>query len=339
MHRYLLTLGTCCAVVALSATACGNPTATSVGAGTSPINVIVPDAGNFTSGMPIYVALAQGFFTRQHLSVTVVSTTGGATNVAAALAGRGAVGVDTGPVSVLAADKNGANLKILGADTTGMDILFFAKAGGPIKSIKDLSGKKVGYSAPGSSSEVAFDEVNAVLKSDGLKPAVGVPIGGPPQQYTAVETGQISAGFTAAPNLFNQVNSGKIKLLTGMSSYPSYRDVAVRVIFGSGSYIQSHPDRVKGFLAAWHEAWTWAFSHEAQAMADWQRGAKLTESVTDLRSGFTYYDANTQRLVPLDGIRRDVADAVGLGVLKTPLTARQIAADVQTGLATAASGQ
>ena len=103
----------------------------------------MPDSGNFTSGMPIYVAIAQGFFQKEGLSVTVVNTTGGATNVAAALAGKGAVGVDTGPVSVLKAPTlHGADLKILAADTTGMDILFFAKKGSGITSIKNLFGQE-----------------------------------------------------------------------------------------------------------------------------------------------------------------------------------------------------
>src|ERR1700691_2840263 len=232
MNKSRIRAGAGLAAVALGAAACGNPTATKAAVGTSPINVIVPDAGNFTSGMPVYVGLAQKFFAKQHLSVTVINTTGGATNVAAVLAGKGAIGVDTGPVSVIAADLHGADLKILGADTTGMDILFFAKAPGPVTSIRDLSGKKVGYSSPGSSSEVALDQVDAVLKADGLPPAQGVPIGGPPQEDTPVETGQVAAGFTAAPNLFSQVDSGGIRLLTSVASYPAYKDVAVRVIFG-----------------------------------------------------------------------------------------------------------
>jgi NitT/TauT family transport system substrate-binding protein len=326
------------AAVALAAAACGNPTATKAAAGTSPINVIVPDAGNFTSGMPVYVGLAQKFFARQHLSVTVVNTTGGATNVAAVLAGKGAIGVDTGPVSVIAADLHGADLKILGADTTGMDILFFAKAPGPVTSIRDLSGKKVGYSSPGSSSEVALDQVDAVLKADGLPPAQGVPIGGPPQEYTAVETGQVAAGFTAAPNLFSQVDSGGIRLLTSVASYPAYKDVAVRVIFGSASFVRAHPAEVRGFLTAWHQAWAWAFAHHAAAMADWQRGARLTEPPSVLATGFRYYTSATQRLLPIDGLQRDVADAVQLGVLKAPMTTSQIADDVWTTYASGAAG-
>lgn len=322
-------------VLALTAAACSAPGATTGSSqpGLTSLNVIVPDSGNFTSGMPVYVAIAEGFFKKEGISVTVVNTTGGATNVAAAIAGKGAIGVDTGPVSVLSADLHGAGLKILAADTTGMDILFFAKKGSGITSIKDLAGKKVGYSSPGSSSEVALDQVNDDLKADGLAPAAGEPVGGPPQEYTAVETGQVAAGFTAAPNLFSDVDNGSIKLLTSINSYPAYADVAVRVIFGSGSFIAAHPQQVQGFLAAWWDAWTFAFANHAKAMTDWRNGADLAEPVSVLASGFDYYSARTQRLLPIDGLNRDVSDAVSMGVLKSTLSAGQLAAYTDTSFA------
>ena len=325
----------CATVLVLTAAACSAPTATSGGGqpGLASLNVIVPDSGNFTSGMPIYVAIAEGFFKKEGISVTVVNTTGGATNVAAALAGKGGIGVDTGPVSVLSADLHGANLKILAADTTGMDILFFARKGSGITSIKDLSGKTVGYSSPGSSSEVALDQVNDDLKADGLAPATGEAIGGPPQEYTAVETGQIAAGFTAAPNLFSDVDNGSIKLLTSVNSYPTYTDVAVRVIFASGSFIAAHPAQVQGFLTAWWDAWTFAFANHAKAMSDWKSGANLAEPVSVLESGFDYYSAQTQRLLPIDGLDRDVSAAVSMGVLKSTLSAAQIASYTDTSFA------
>lgn len=320
--------------IAVAIAGCSAPTTGSTAAkGTTAMNVIVPDPGNFTSGMPVYVGIAQGFFKAQGISVNVVDTTGGATNVAAVLAGKGAIGVDTGPVSVISADLHGAGLKILAADTTGMDILFFAKAGSGITALQDLSGKKVGYSSPGSSSEVALNAVNTILKSDGLSPTTGEAIGGPPQEYTAVETGQIDAGFTAAPNLFSDVDNGSIKLLTSMGTYPAYTDVAARVIFGSGSFISSNPGLVKGFLTAWQESWTYAFGHHAQAMADWKKGADLSESVSVLETGFDYYTATTQRLYPIDGLQRDISDAISLGVLKSALTSSQLNADMNTSFA------
>jgi NitT/TauT family transport system substrate-binding protein len=337
MPRSRLLLGLGCAALVLSAAACSNPTATQAVVGTSPLNVIVPLSGNFTSGLPVYVALKQGFFKKEHLSVTVVNTTGGATNVAAVLAGKGAIGVDTGPVSIIAADQHGANLKIIGADTTGMDILFFTKGTGPIKSIYDLAGRKVGFSAPGSSSEVALNQINSDLKAKGMKPAIGEVIGGPPMQLTAVMTNQVSAGFTAAPNLFSQVQSGSIRLLTSLSSYPAYSDVAVRVIFASGGYINSHPTQVREFLTAWSQAWAFVFAHHDQAMTDWQTGAKLTEPVPVLATGYTYYTPATQRLTPINGLSRDVSDAVSLGVLKAPLTSSQLAGYVDSTFAVPAS--
>jgi NitT/TauT family transport system substrate-binding protein len=344
MRRFRLTMGVGCAVLAVGVTACSNPTSTSSTSAQStakssssasatasePLNLIVPDPGNFTSGMPVYVAIAQGFFKQEHLDVTVVPTQGGATNVQAVIAGKGAIGVDTGPVSVMSADLHGADLKILGADTTGMDILFFVKSNSPIKTIYDLSGKKVGYSSPGSSSEVALDQVNALLKAKGMAPTTGVPLGGPPDELTGVDTGQVAAGFTAAPNLFADINSGQLRLLTSLSTYPAYKDVAVRVLFASGSYISSHPTQVQEFLTAWEEAWAYAFANHTQAMTDWQQGAKLSETPAVLATGFEYYTATTQSLYPIDGLQRDITDAVGLGVLKAPLTTSQLNADIDT---------
>lgn len=43
------------------------------------------------------------------------------------------------------------------------------------------------------------------------------------------------------------------------------------------------------------------------------------------------------RLLPLDGLQQDIGDAVALGVLKTPLTASQLASDLETGYAASAS--
>ena len=72
------------------------------------------------------------------------------------------------------------------------------------------------------------------------------------------------------------------------------------MIFGSGSYIKSHPTQVREFLTAWHEAWAFAFANHAKALADWRNGAKLTEPVSVLATGFSYYTPTTQRLLPMN---------------------------------------
>jgi ABC-type nitrate/sulfonate/bicarbonate transport system substrate-binding protein len=109
------------------------------------------------------------------------------------------------------------------------------------------------------------------------------------------------------------------------------------VIFGSGSYIKSHGAQVREFLTAWHEAWAFAFANHAKALADWRNGAKLSEPVSVLATGFSYYTPATQRLLPIDGLQQDISDAVSLGVLKAPLTASQLASDVESGYAASAS--
>ena len=47
-----------------------------------------------------------------------------------------------------------------------------------------------------------------------------------------------------------------------------------------------------------------------QALADWRNGAKLSEPVSVLATGFSYYTPATQRLLPIDGLQQDISDAV-----------------------------
>ena len=66
-------------VLALTAAACSAPGATTGSSqpGLTSLNVIVPDSGNFTSGMPVYVAIAEGFF-KKFTALDWVVTGGGA---------------------------------------------------------------------------------------------------------------------------------------------------------------------------------------------------------------------------------------------------------------------
>lgn len=318
---------------------CAPPTAEQGPSGGATVRVVLPHPTNFTVGLPYYVARDQGFFQRHGITTSPTFTSGGGSNVQAVIAGSADIGVETGPSAVLSADQHGANLKIIAATTTGLDVLLFSKADGPIKTTRDLSGKQVGYSEPGSSSQVAVDQMNASLRDGGVPPALGQAIGSPPAQLTAVQTGQIAAGWTVPPTFLDQVKAGKLRLLThGASDYPRYTNVAVRVAFVPAAYLQAHPDQVRGFLAAWHDAWEWSFAHQDEAIALWKRDASLNDPVDNLKQAFPYYSPRTQRLAPLDGFEQDVRDAVASGAIPAPLSTEQIGRIVDTSYAPASPG-
>lgn len=309
---------------ALGTTGCAlEPTVSAEGKapkGTEIVTFTLPHKGTLTTSLPYAVAQARGYFTQHGVAARPVYTEGGGSTVQTVIAGRIDVGMETGPAAVFSAYEHGAPVKIVAATTTGLDVLFFAKGNGPIRTMRDLSGKKVGFSEVGSSSAVGVDQVNAKLKAMGLKPAVGEPIGSPPDQLTAVQTGQIAAGFTAAPAMFDQIAAGKLRVVAQPKDFTSYRNVVARVAFVSDTYAGAHAKQLRGFLDAWHEAWQWSFKHPTQALRIYNRAFHSGENMATLRRALDLYHPSQLRLAPITGLRQTAADALRYKLIDKPLS-------------------
>src|ERR1035441_5625516 len=102
-------------------------------------------------GVPYAVALEKGLFKRNGVDVTgILTAAGGGTAVRNTLAG----GIPFGEVSLAAAVQainSGQKLIIIGAGAqTVSDQMWVVKKDSALTSIKDLVGKQVAYTAPGS---------------------------------------------------------------------------------------------------------------------------------------------------------------------------------------------
>jgi ABC-type nitrate/sulfonate/bicarbonate transport system substrate-binding protein len=83
----------------------------------------------------------------------------------------------------------------------------------PIRKLEDLASKKIAYSRPGSSTHMAALAIADQIKAKGLKPAEVVSLGGIPEVYTAVRTGQTDAGWSVAPFQLDLVEKGALRVL------------------------------------------------------------------------------------------------------------------------------
>ncbi|MGH3319040.1 MAG: ABC transporter substrate-binding protein [Streptosporangiaceae bacterium] len=325
------------AAAALLAAGCGVPggssSSTSSRSGAVTVKLALPHKGLLTTSLPYAVAKARGFFKDQGINVQPVYTSGGGSTVQTTIGGNTDIAVETGPSAVFSAYEHGAKLKIIGATMTGLDILFFVKESSPYHSLKDLSGKKVGYSEPGSSSNVAVDQVNARLKKMGRAPAKPEAVGSPPDQLTAVQTGQIAAGFTAAPLFFDKVAAGKLRIVAEPKDFPAYSDVAVRVAFTSADFAQQHAKAVRGFLAAWHKAWKWSFAHQKQATKIYKKAFDLDQDLASLRKSFDYYTPRMVRLAPVHGLDQAAKDALRFKLIEKPLSDKELSEILDTSYA------
>lgn len=292
-------------------------------AGLQPVHVAIPQPTLFTTAAPYHVGAAKGIYAANGISVTPIFTKGGGDNVQAVVAGSADIGVESGPMAILAAYVHGAPVKIIAASSTGLDLYWFSKGGSPYKTPRDLAGQKVGYSEPGSSSDLALRALNKILVAQGLKPAVGEPLGGPPAQLAAVKTGQVAAGFSAPPVFLDMVKSGDLQIVARASTLGEYRNVAIRVDFADSRFLAAHPDAVRRYLTAVREIWAYIFAHRDEAVSIWKEKAQLKADPALLKTVFDFYTPSMLVLSPLGGEDKIIEDSVAFKFIPAPLTPKQ----------------
>ncbi len=199
----------------------------------------------------------KGIFADEGLDVEVVFVKGGGDVLQTVIAGGGDIGVGTGTAGALAAVTKGAPLVIVGAEFTGAsDVFFYAKGSSDIKSFKDLDGKKLGISHPGSTTTTI---ASLLAKSEGVN-IEHVVTGGPPATITQVMTDQVDAGWSVYPIGLDKVDSGELRIIASGNDAPNMASQNARVSVASKDFAENHTDLLKRFYRAYGKVLDWAYS-------------------------------------------------------------------------------
>lgn len=139
------------------------------------------------------VARKMGYFRTEGLDVKVIPTQGSSYVTQEVITGHATYGMANGPADIIAYSKD-ASLRVPSCFQEKLIYEIGELRGGPIKSVSDLKGKTLGYTAVGSG-EVPY--ADAVLHKAGLVPGQDVkmiPIGdGTAQTMRALQTHQVDA--------------------------------------------------------------------------------------------------------------------------------------------------
>jgi NitT/TauT family transport system substrate-binding protein len=250
LARIGLVLGLAAAIVAWKATAARADTIT------------VTHWGGQFYGVPYAVAMDKGLFKKNCVDVTgILTAAGGGTAVRNTLAG----GIPFGEVSLAAAVQAinaGQKLIIIGAGAqTVSDQLWIVKKDSTLTSIKDLVGKKIAYTAPGSVSNMV---ALMALKANGITQAQVklVPAGDLGANLAAVSSGAVDAGFS--DELVYAQNKELVKPLFMVRDAMDPRMMQT-VMITTAEYAQGHPDIIRGLIAARREGLAYALAHPDEA--------------------------------------------------------------------------
>src|SRR6266853_865555 len=175
----------------------------------SAAKLTVTQYGRIIETLPWAVALEKGMFKQAGLDIDgITAGSGGGTSMRNLLASELPIGEVSTSVA-LAAAQTGINLKIIYTASNHVgELAWVAKPGSGINSIKDLAGKKVGFTNPKSTTEMV---VRYALHKEGLTDKVELlALGGLGPALTALAQGAVAAVPLTDPRMTTHPQDYKI---------------------------------------------------------------------------------------------------------------------------------
>jgi NitT/TauT family transport system substrate-binding protein len=287
------------------------------------IRLAVGQRGNWDTSVS-EIGQRAGIFKKHGLTLELLYTQGGGETQQAVISGSVEIGVAAGIMGVLGAYSKGAPVRIIGAETTGaQDLFWYVKADSPIKTLKDTDGKTISFSTNGSSTHGI---VMAYMKQYELK-AKPIATGGPPGTLTQVMSGQIDVGWAAPPFGLDQLDKNEIRIIASGNDATAFKGQTVRLLITNVQTLQSRKAVLDRYMKAYRETVEFMYRDPAalKIYAEFLgiSDAKAKRSRDDF---FPPESIDPDKIVGLDTILKD---AVALKYTAAELTKEQLTELIQ----------
>jgi NitT/TauT family transport system substrate-binding protein len=230
--------------------------------------------------LPTMLAEQLGEYKKAGLDVEVVDFKGGSQSLTAVIGGSADVVSGYFDHCVNLAAKNQSLVAFVTYDRyPGLVLVVSPKHKDEIKSIKDLAGKKIGVSAPGSSTDFFL---KYLLKKNGVDPGstavIGVGLGA--TAVAAMEQGEIDAAVMLDPSVtVLQGRHGDLKILSDTRTQKDTQavfggDYPGGALYTKADWIEKHPKETQGLTTAIVNTLTWIHSHTPEEVM-----AKMPENL------------------------------------------------------------
>ena len=224
--------------------------------------------------LPTMLAKQLGEYEKAGVNVDVVDFKGGSQSLQAVMGGSADVvsGYFDHTVNLAAKGQNLQSFVVYDR-YPGFALVVSPKHTATIKSIKDLANKKVGVSAPGSSTDFFL---KYILKKNGVDPnsigVIGVGLGA--TAIASMEQGEIEAAIMLDPAV--TVLQGRHKDITILSDTRSQKDTLAvfggeypgGALYTKADWIASHEKEVQAMTIAIVNTLKWIHTHTPEEIAD-----------------------------------------------------------------------
>ncbi len=212
--------------------------------------IVVSNYAVTTNGMPFAVAMEKGFFKEFKVDVDgILTSDGGGTTIRNLLGGKLSYG-EAAISAVVSAVQGGADLKVISGNVhTVAEFVWVAMPNSPVNSLKDLKGRKLGYTNPRSTSQAL---AVLLMEKQGLKEGEVelVRTGGFGAGLTLLEVGGVDVVPVAEP-LWSK-NPNKYKLIVSATDVLPPLSNVVGVTTGEAA--RTRGDFIRGVIRARRKA-------------------------------------------------------------------------------------
>jgi len=265
-----------------------------------------------------------GIFKKHGLVLELLYTQGGGETQQAVISGSVEIGVAAGIMGVISAYSKGAPVRIIGAETTGaQDLFWYVKADSPIKTLKDTEGKTIAYSTNGSSTHGI---VMAYMKQYELK-AKPLATGGPPGTLTQVMSGQVDVGWAAPPFGLDQLDRKDIRIIATGNDAVAFKGQTVRLLITNVQTLQSRKAVLERYMKAYRETVDFMYKDPA-ALKIYAEFIGISDEKAK-RSRDDFFPPASIDPDKVVGLETILKDAVALKYTPTELTKEQLAELIQ----------
>ena len=210
-------------------------------------NVSVFQAFQSIQYLPLYVAIDEGFFTKNGLNVQKVTAGSGAAGVAAVIGGHADFSLQD-PMTAVLADKKGASVVNVAMVVNGVPVWVIAPPGSSYTSIKDFASKTISAALPPSTSTYLLERL---LKQDKLSSTSmdTVLIG---TELAPLAAGRAAGAALYEPQADEGIAQGDKIVYFFAAQYPG--DYAFSTLDTLASTIKNKPQMVQSFVTAMNQA-------------------------------------------------------------------------------------
>ena len=279
--------------------------------------ITVTHWGSAFYGAPYAVAMEKGWFKEAGANITgILTSTGGGTSVRNTLAG----GLPYGEVALpaaLEALKSGEKLVMVNSGVgTVADIVWAVKPDSPLKTVKDLKGKKVSYTRPASVTNML---ILMILEKEGMKASdvTLVAAGGLGANFTALMQGAVDTAIIGEP-IWTKEKSKLRQLFNVGDIIPPNMTQTVGVV--TPEFMKDKPDVLKAIIEGRRRGTEFLYKNVEEA-ADitakaYKMDAPLVREVFQALVKIRYWDNGK---FDFDGMNRMVEGMRIVGQLDKPV--------------------